>query len=179
MKDITDIDINKNEILEFHLPRWDELPEIELYMDQVVYTLEKKLEIFAENEDQKIITSTMINNYVKQKVVKPPVKKRYGRLQLSYLFVVCLLKRIMNISDICESIAMMLKKYTVQEIYDLFCDEFENALRVVFSGEAVSNCMNDENCDSEFIALRSAMMALANLILAQRIVNAKKKIRDE
>ncbi|MBQ9921517.1 MAG: DUF1836 domain-containing protein [Clostridia bacterium] len=72
MKGITDIDLNTKEILEFHLPRWDELPEIELYMDQVVYTLEKKLEIFAEDESQKIITSTMINNYVKQKVVKPP-----------------------------------------------------------------------------------------------------------
>ena len=134
MKGITDIDINTKEILEFHLPRWDELPEIELYMDQVVYTLEKKLEIFAEDESQKIITSTMINNYVKQKVVKPPVKKRYGRLQLSYLFVVCLLKRIMNISDICTSIEMMLKKYTVQQIYDMFCDEFESALRVAFTG---------------------------------------------
>ena len=170
MKGITDIDLNTKEILEFHLPRWDELPEIELYMDQVVYTLEKKLEIFAEDESQKIITSTMINNYVKQKVVKPPEKKRYGRLQLSYLFVVCLLKRIMNISDICTSIEMMLKKYTVQQIYDMFCDEFESALRVAFTGEPSSNGIHDEDADVEVVALRSAMMALANLILVQRIV---------
>ena len=173
MKGITDIDLNTKEILEFHLPRWDELPEIELYMDQVVYTLEKKLEIFAEDESQKIITSTMINNYVKQKVVKPPEKKRYGRLQLSYLFVVCLLKRIMNISDICLSIEMMLKKYTVQQIYDMFCDEFESALKVAFSGETSSNGINDENTDVEVVALRSAMMALANLILVQKIVKLK------
>lgn len=173
MKGITDIDLNVQEILDFHLPRWDELPEIELYMDQVVYTLEKKLEIFAEDDSQKIITSTMINNYVKQKVVKPPEKKRYGRLQLSYLFVVCLLKRIMNISDICQSIEMMLKKYTVQQTYDMFCDEFESALKVAFSGEASSNSIGDETADVEIVALRSAMMALANLILVQKIVKLK------
>ncbi|MBQ9940937.1 MAG: DUF1836 domain-containing protein [Clostridia bacterium] len=172
---MNDIDVNIREILDFHLPRWDELPEMELYMDQVVYTLEKTLSVFAEDENQKIITSTMINNYVKQKVVKPPVKKRYGRLQLSYLFVVCLLKRIMNISDICESIEMMLKKYTVQQIYDRFCDEFENALNITFMGKTFSNGMSDKECDAELIALRSAMFALSNLILVQRIVKKTKQ----
>lgn len=173
LKEMSNTELNINEILEFHLPRWNELPEIELYMDQVVYTLEKKLEIFAEDDSQKIITSTMINNYVKQKVVKPPEKKRYGRLQLAYLFVVCLLKRIMNISDICQSIEMMLKKYTVQEIYDMFCDEFESALKVAFSGGTSSNGINDETADVEVVALRSAMMALANLILVQKIVKLR------
>ncbi|MBE6689135.1 MAG: DUF1836 domain-containing protein [Ruminococcaceae bacterium] len=168
-------DIEKNDILEFHLPRWDELPEIELYMDQVVSYLEKKLEIFAESKDQKIITSTMINNYVKQKVVKPPVNKRYGRLQLAYLFVVCLLKRLMSISEICESIEVMLKKYNSQQVYDLFCDELENALHVAFTGKDMSNGMMDEAIPREVVAIRAAVMSLANLILARRIIASKKQ----
>ncbi len=168
----TDIEIN--DILEFHMPRWAELPEIELYMDQVVSTLEKKLSVFADPGTQKIITSTMINNYVKQKVVKPPEKKRYGKLQLSYLFIVCLLKRIMSISDICESIEVMLKKYTADRVYDIFCDEFENALRVAFTGKEMSNGMSQGDTPAEIVAIRAAVMALANLTLAHRIVLAKK-----
>ena len=76
------------EIIEYHCPRWDELPDIELYMDQVLSVLERKLKIFAEPEE-KIITSTMINNYVKQKVIKPPLNKRYDRYHLAYFYVIC------------------------------------------------------------------------------------------
>ena len=170
------IDIDVSDILEFRLPRWDELPEIELYMDQVVSTLEKKLEVFAEDESQKLITSTMINNYVKQKVVKPPVKKRYGRLQLSYLFVVCILKRIMNISDICESIEVLLKEYRAQNAYDIFCDELENAIHLVFTGEPLSNGFGKQDLPQEIVAVRAAVMAVANLLLAHRIIRAKKEL---
>ena len=69
-------------------PRWDDLPDIELYMDQVVSILEKNLSVFSNGE--KLITPSMINNYVKQKIVKPPVKKRYDKMHLAYLFVVCI-----------------------------------------------------------------------------------------
>lgn len=155
------------------------MPEIELYMDQVVSIIEKKLSIFAEPGNQKIITSTMVNNYVKQKVVKPPVNKRYGRLQLSYLFVVCLLKRIMSISDICVSIEVMLKNYHAQDIYDIFCNEFENALHVVFSGSETSNGLNDDATSREIVAIRAAVMALANLLLATRIVRSKAEMTPE
>ena len=53
-------------IIKHHLPRWNELPEIDLYLDQVVNYLEKYLGILSSNDDDKIITKTMINNYVKQ-----------------------------------------------------------------------------------------------------------------
>lgn len=166
------------DVLEFHIPRWNELPEIELYMDQVVTILENKLEIFSENSSQKIITSTMINNYVKQKVVKPPEKKRYGRLQLSYLFVVCILKRIMSISDICESIEFMLKKYTADKVYDIFCDELEFALKMVFTGKDMSNGMSSQ-VPPEIVALKAAVMSFANLELARRIVSSTVKKEEK
>ena len=51
-------------IIKHHLPRWNELPEIDLYLDQVVNYLEKYLGILSSNDDDKIITKTMINNYV-------------------------------------------------------------------------------------------------------------------
>ena len=62
------------DILNFHCPRWHEFPDIDLYMDQLVTILEKNLIVFEQIWGEKIITSTMINNYVKQKVVVPRSK---------------------------------------------------------------------------------------------------------
>jgi len=72
----------KNQISSFLFPRWNELPEVDLYMDQVVGYLSQKLSVFYDTEDEdsgKMITATMINNYVKQRIIAAPVKKRYDR----------------------------------------------------------------------------------------------------
>ena len=125
--------MNKSEVyLNYHFPRWEELPDIELYMDQVVNILEKNLSIFSG--DEKLITSSMINNYVKQKNVKPPVKKRYDKGYIAYLFVVCILKRIMPIAQICKGIEFMMLSYSVP----IFCTELENSLKELFAGKKVT-----------------------------------------
>ena len=53
----------------------------------------------AAEENSPVITPNMINNYVKQEVLKPPVKKKYNKTHLAYLFVICILKRLMSISE--------------------------------------------------------------------------------
>ncbi|WP_288153450.1 DUF1836 domain-containing protein, partial [uncultured Sharpea sp.] len=60
-----------------HILRWQELPDFDLYMDQVIGLIEKSLSFLKLNEDDKVVTSTMINNYVKAKLVTPPIKKKY------------------------------------------------------------------------------------------------------
>ena len=77
------------EIKDFHLPRWNELPTIDLYIDQLVSLLEQYLAgyIKSDNEkEDKIITKTMINNYVKHSVIKPPINKKYNK---EHRFVIC------------------------------------------------------------------------------------------
>ena len=128
-----ELQICKKTIDEAKLPTWDELPKLELYMDQVVSVLEESLEIFSRNE--KLITPSMINNYVKQKIVKPPIKKKYDRVHLAYLYVVCILKRIMPISQICDGMAFAMKKYPIPEAYNRFCDELEGAIGKAFGIE--------------------------------------------
>ncbi len=63
------------EILDFHLPRFDELPDIDLYMDQVLNIIENSLIIFSSENDENIITKSMINNYVKQNVIENHLKR--------------------------------------------------------------------------------------------------------
>ena len=78
------------EVRAYRIPRYDELPAIDLYMDQVVAILEDCLRLFLRDEKDQRITPAMINNYVKQKVLPPPVKKRYTRDHLCQLLLICL-----------------------------------------------------------------------------------------
>lgn len=129
------------DILNFHCPRWNELPDIELYMDQVVSIIEKNFSCFVGDKN-KIVTSTMINNYVKQKVVKPPKNKKYDRDHLAYLIPVCVLKQIMGISEICRGITLLLESYDIPQTYDIFCEQLELGLKNAFSGlpESIFSC---------------------------------------
>ena len=87
-------------IMKIHIPRWNELPEIDLYLDQVVNYLEKYLSQYSTNKEDKIITKTMINNYVKQGIMPAPEKKKYSRSHIAYLMVIFILKHVYSISDI-------------------------------------------------------------------------------
>lgn len=154
------------EILNFHCPRWNELPDIDLYMDQLVSILEKNLIIFEELWGEKIITSMMINNYVKQKVVEPPIKKRYNRGHLAYFFVVCIMKRVLSISETSDLISYLINLHSIDYAYNLFCDELERAIAEVFTSTIKTSKQLKES-DQELIILRSAVLAFANKMYFQ------------
>ena len=93
-------EIDQEMIMKIHIPRWNELPEIDLYLDQVVNYLEKYLDQYNVIREEKIITKTMINNYVKLGIMPAPEKKKYSREHIAYLIVICVLKQVYSISDI-------------------------------------------------------------------------------
>lgn len=158
-----------DEILNYHCPRWSEFPDIDLYMDQVVNILEKNLSLFESSYSGNIITSSMINNYVKQKVVKPPKNKKYDRVHLSYLFVVCILKRIMSIPEICKGIEGTLKKYDISTVYNIFCDELELALKNAFNCEEDTTLSKD--LPKEIRLIKTAVTSFAKLQYAHSLIN--------
>lgn len=158
--------MTKENFLKYRCPRWDDFPAIELYMDQVLSILESSLAGFSRGE--RTITSSMINNYVKQKIVKPPVKKKYDRVHLSYLYAVSILKPIMSISDICRGIAIVLRKFEIKEAYDIFCNELESALKSVFSESGAAQ--GAAECDEKAL-MRSAVRAFANLMYANVLID--------
>ena len=111
----------------FHLPRYAELPEIELYMDQVISVTDKYLGAFSVSGEP-VLTPSMINNYVKNRVIPAPEKKKYGRDHLAKLLVVCLLKPTMEISAIAEIIEKSEKLYGTQKMLDTFAEKYEDRL---------------------------------------------------
>ena len=150
----------------FHCPRWSELPSIPLYMDQVIIILEDAIGLFSEGEER-VLTSTMINNYVKQKLLSPPVKKKYGRQHLASLIIVTLLKRVLSIAETAELLKLLLDTYGAERSYDLFCESLEQALTGMFSkGFASSSPTPFEKSTDN--ALHAALMALMGKLFLQQ-----------
>ena len=77
-----------------------EVPNIDLYMDQVTTFMDEHLSDSKRHEDDKILTKTMINNYTKNNLLPPPVKKKYSRDHLYILAFIYYLKNLLSISDI-------------------------------------------------------------------------------
>ncbi|MDD6308059.1 MAG: DUF1836 domain-containing protein [Clostridia bacterium] len=166
------VNIEASDIMAYRFPRWQELPEISLYIDQVVFILQSRLAIFLKDKSIPVITTSMINNYVKQGAIAAPVKKRYNREHLAYLFVICVLKRLMSISEITESIAILRKLYSVEEGYNLFCTEMEAALKRTFSPHAPSVSAPELR---EIATLRAIAAAFAYSILVDRLILMRDK----
>ena len=79
----------------------DEIPNIDLYMDQVTTFMEKGLSPTKRYEEDKILTKTMINNYAKNNLLPPPLKKKYSREHMIVLIFIYYFKNILSIRDRC------------------------------------------------------------------------------
>ena len=75
----------------------DDIPNIELYMDQVTTFMEEQLASTKRYDEDKILTKTMINNYAKNKLLPPPEKKRYSREHILMLIFIYYFKNILSI----------------------------------------------------------------------------------
>ncbi|MBO7402174.1 MAG: DUF1836 domain-containing protein, partial [Lachnospiraceae bacterium] len=78
----------------------EDVPNIELYMDQVTTFMDRHLESSKRYEDDKLLTKTMINNYTKNDLIPSPEKKKYSRNHMFLLTLIYYMKNIMSISDI-------------------------------------------------------------------------------
>ena len=145
------------------LPRWDELPDLELYMDQVLSLMERYLGAYP-GYDRKGLTASMVNNYVKLGVMPPPTKKKYARVHLAHLIMICVMKGSFPIELIKNLVLAAEGEQDDRTGYNWFCDEFEASMRR--SAEEVSG-------DTGLMAIyRTALRAQASQALALRLCGA-------
>ena len=113
--------------LEGHrLPAWQELPDLELYMDQVLALVERYLGDYP-GYDSKGLTASMVNNYVKLGALPAPQKKKYKRGHLARLIMICVLKSVLPIAAVQRLIDEGLRESTEEDFYGCFCTLFERA----------------------------------------------------
>ena len=128
--------MDKNQVAAFRIPRWDQLPAVDLYMEQVITLVNSSLGDFFGSVGIQPVTKNMINNYVKAKIVSAPVNKRYPRVSVAMIIVVYILKSCYETEDVGKLIRMGLDLEAGTEVtYNRFCEAVENAVKAVFSGE--------------------------------------------
>ena len=78
----------------YHLPEWEELPKIDLYLDQVIALVNNYVGFFVYDPvEDKLLTPSMVNNYVKLRLIPAPVRKKYGRRHIALLLMICTFKQ--------------------------------------------------------------------------------------
>ena len=150
------------------LPRWEALPDLELYMDQVTSLVGRYL-----NADREL-TASMVNNSVKHKVMPAPVRKKYTREHLAYLIVICTLKLVLPISTIRQMMADELADRELQSFYDAFCDLFEESCR-----ETAKRHLKTEAASPAGMLCRAALYAGAEQSLALQTAAAQPEEEKE
>lgn len=168
-------ELPKAEVLQFHCPRYAEFPQVDLYMDQVLQVLEQALAPFDPPGREKLLTSTMVNNYVKQNLLPPPCKKRYGRDHLAYLLMICVLKQVLPIGDIYQLVHLQTDDCATGEAYDYFCDTLETALTAVFTGDGAKIADPPPGTLPDAKLVWAAAYAFANKVYLQKYLAALAK----
>lgn len=152
----------------FHLPRWNELPTVELYLDQVVKLINTSLTPYiffnTENQETELLTKTMINNYVKNELIDAPVKKQYAKVQLAKLFVICVLKQVYSMQDIKNLISRALEFASIEDSYNQFCNLFEEALLCTYTRKDFID--KNSNSDNMYL-LKSVLLSCSYKIYVQ------------
>lgn len=109
---------------EHALPLWEELPSLDLYMDQVVALLNSYLGFLPKEVGMDaVVTAAAVNNYVRKKIMPAPVKKRYSRIHLAYLLMICSLKQSVSISYIQQMLPPTLTEQQVHDVYNRFAEQ--------------------------------------------------------
>lgn len=157
------------QMLEYHFPRYEELSTIHLYRDQVLDNLNAYLLPLCTDQTQPPVTAAMINNYVKLKLLPPPVKKKYDRDQQAQLLCILLLKQVFSISEIRRLLELQTHTYPFPQAYDYFCVEFETALRDTFGTRRFSHIGQQPHRPTPL----SHLVCSAALCVAQKIFTQK------
>lgn len=156
----------------YQLPTWEELPDLELYMDQLICQVRRYLSLFPEDEQNPVITPSIINNYVRLRVMPAPNRKRYGKLHIAYAIMICALKQVMTLTEIQKVIPPDLAEEQMRQLYNdfvrkvttatrLFMDEVRASAKEVMEDESAYGCEN--------LVLHSAITSMLYKLLTVKL----------
>ena len=154
---------DKNELIasikDFHLPSYNEIPNVGLYLEQTSKYISEALSPLFDNA----ITGSMISNYVKKGLVSNPIKKQYDREQIAYLIFISVVKNVLSMDDIKLVIDIQKNSYECITAYNYFANELENLIAYIFG---ISNTIEetDINSSDEKKMLRNIIITVAHKI---------------
>lgn len=109
---------------DYRLPSWEDIPDLGLYMEQVLALLRQYLDYLPpELKDEQFITAATINNYVRNRFMPEPCRKKYYRVHIAYLIMICTLKQTLSIATLHSMIPVGLSEQEVREIYSAYAEK--------------------------------------------------------
>ena len=161
-----------------------DIPNIDLYMDQVTTFMDHRLKSTTRQETDKILTKTMINNYAKNNLLPPPVKKKYSKEHVVVMIFIYYFKTILSIKDIETILTPITEKYfdtdsavDVASIYEEVCDTAKSQIQnlkdeVREAYETSQNTFKDmeglSDSDQEYLQLFSLISSLSFDVYAKK-----------
>ena len=112
----------------FTLPAYEEIPDVGLYLEQVV----RYISGYVETSTLPSLTGSMISNYVKKKIISNPVKKMYYREQIAYLLFIAFAKNAIQIEDMQYLFDIQQKDYSIKDSYEYFRTRLKQSMMEVF-----------------------------------------------
>ena len=109
-------------IAQASLVQIDDIPKIDLYMEQVLSFLEQEMGDSLRQKDETVFTKTMVNNYTKEGILPRPQKKKYNKSHIIMLTYIFILKQILSIQDIKAFFALMDDKEQLEPLYRIFLE---------------------------------------------------------
>ncbi|MBR1390477.1 MAG: DUF1836 domain-containing protein [Lachnospiraceae bacterium] len=175
----------------------DTIPNIDLYMDQITTFMDTQLAASRRYPDDKILTKTMINNYAKNNLLPPPVKKKYSKEHVLTLIFIYYFKNILSIGDIQEILNPLTERFFAQgeefnltniyeEVFSLEKGEVNNLMKDITKKYNNSRNTFDEVAgeDKEFLQNFAFICMLSfdvfvKKMLIEKLIDANKAKREE
>ena len=172
----------------YSLPAWEEIPDIGLYMEQVVAVLKQYLDYLPpELKEEQFITAATINNYVRTKVMPMPRRKKYYRSHIAYLIMICTLKQGLSLSLIQRLVPNPLPEEELRAVYTAYAARHRAAARYfieqvnlmaapVLEEESVSVLRTDR---AEDMIAAAAILGGFSRLLAEKLLLLEGKSAEE
>ena len=161
-------EIITRQIRDFRLPRYHEIPDVGLYLEQTTQYICSYLEpVLSEG-----ITSSMISNYVKKGLISSPSRRRYSREQIAYLFFIAVAKHVLSLDALQNFILLQKRTYSVQRAYDYFVQELEDILLFCFDLKTTLDTPEGEESTDEKRLLYSCVASVAQKIYLEKSLQA-------
>ena len=154
-------------VQDFRLPRYNEIPNVGLYLEQTSKYIAECLAPVQETA----ITSSMISNYVKKGLISNPVKKLYNREQIAHLMFIMLAKSVVSLDNLYRFIRLQEQTYPAERAYNYLCDEFENMLQFVFGLKESIDYVGIDSTD-EKVMLRNTIITVVHKIYLDKCFEA-------
>ena len=111
----------------FSYPKWEDIPNIDLYLDQVLLYVNQACVPISPDID-KGLTASMVNNYVKHGYLTKPDKKKYQRKQIARLIAITTLKSVFSIQEIAQTLNTLQTQASSDQLYDAFVDYMNHGI---------------------------------------------------